>query len=174
MRRETCSVEKTAAFSSREHTWISLRVQATRHVHATGCCVRTPHARTLGSISVLKQTSPAKRLLRTYAASTLGSRSVLKETYSGKTTAAYSRREHTGISLRAQGDMFHRKDCCDLALPPKNIDDSCGRQIQFIQSSAHMSLTLSGTRDPKPQSARLCFTDCRPNKRIRCWGNIVW
>ena len=49
---------------------------------------------------------------------------------------------------------------------------TCGRQIQqFLQSSAHTSLTLSGTRDPKPRSPRPCFADCRPHKRIRCWGN---
>ena len=45
--------------------------------------------------------------------------------------------------------------------------------IQFLQSSAHTSLTLSGTRDPKPRSLRLCFTDCRPHKRIRCWGITI-
>ena len=37
-------------------------------------------------------------------------------------TAALSRRKHTWISLRAQRDMFHRKHCCDLALPLK-IDE---------------------------------------------------
>ena len=50
---------------------------------------------------------------------------------------------------------------------------TCRRQIQFLQSSAHTSLTLSGPRDPKPQSARLCFTDCRPHKRIRRWGIMI-
>ena len=89
--KEACSDEKTAAFSRREHTWISLRAQARRHVHATDCCLRTPQA--------------------------LGSLSVRKRACSGKTSAAFSRREHTWISLRAQRGMFHRKDCCDLALP---------------------------------------------------------
>ena len=94
---QTCSSGKTVAFSRREHTWISLRAQARRHVHATDCCVRTPQAH-------------------------LDLFPLRKETCSGKTTAALSRHEHTWISLRAQRDMFHRKDCCDLALPPKIHD----------------------------------------------------
>ena len=43
-------------------------------------------------------------------ARTRGSLSVRKETCFGKKTAAFSRREHTWISLHAQRDMFHRKD----------------------------------------------------------------
>ena len=93
--QETCSGEKTAAFSRREHIWISLFPCADRHVHAT-------------------------TLLHSHASSTLGFLSVPKETCSGKTTAAFSRREHTWISLRAQRDIFHRKDCCDLALSPQD------------------------------------------------------
>ena len=70
MRKQTCSGDNTAAFSRREHTWISLRAQARRHV-------------------------PSKRLLRSHAASTLGSLSVRKETCSIEKTAAFSRRERT-------------------------------------------------------------------------------
>ena len=94
-----------------------------------------------------KKTCSCDRLLRSHAASALG-------------------------CLRAQRDMFHRKDCCDLALPPRWMFFNCGHQIPFPHSSAHTSLTLSGTRDPKPRSLRLCFTDCRPHTRIRCWGII--
>ena len=61
VRKKACSGKKIVALSHREHTWISLRAQATRqdccaltprahldlspcangHVHATDCCVRT-------------------------------------------------------------------------------------------------------------------------------------
>ena len=144
------SGEKAAAFSRREHSWISLRAQARRHVHATDCCVLTPQAQldlspcakrrfwrkkccilTPGaqldlSRCASKKTCSCDRLLHSHATSTLGSLSVRKQTCSGKTTAAFSRREQIWISLRAQRDMSHRKHCCDLALPAK-IDDFCLR-----------------------------------------------
>ena len=145
--RETCSIEQAAAFSRREHTWISLRAQARKHVHATDCCVRTPQA-ILALSPCAKRHVPAKPLLRSHATSTLGSRSVRKETCYIEKTTAISR------------------------CPPRQMTFTCGRQIQFLQSNAHTSFTLSGTRDPKPQSPRLRFTDCRPHKRIRCWGNM--
>ena len=44
------------------------------------------------------------------------------ERFSCDQTAALARHKHNWISLRAQKDMFRRKDCCDLALPPKIID----------------------------------------------------
>ena len=59
-----------------------------------------------------------KKLLRSRAAGTLGSHSVRNETFSCDKTAVFSRRKHTWISLRAQRDMFLRKDCCDLVPPP--------------------------------------------------------
>ena len=63
-----------------------------------------------------QQTSSCdKKLLRSSAASTLGSHPVRKETSSCDKTAAFSRRKHTWISLRAHRDMFRQKDCCDLA-----------------------------------------------------------
>ena len=168
MRKQTCSCDNTAAFVRCEHTWISLRAQ--------------------------KDMFRRKNLLRSHAGSTVGSLSVRKKTCSCDNTAAFarceytwislrsqsgmfcekpaafSRREHSWIFFRAQRDVFHLKDCRDLALPPKIDDFTCGRQTQFLQSSAHKPLALLGTRDPKPQSPRLCFTDCRPHKRIRCWG----
>ena len=109
------------------------------------CCARTPQAHvdlsrcanrhvpvkrllrshatsTVGALSVRKTTCSCDRWLRSHATSTLGSLSVRKETCSGKTTVAFSRHEHTWISLPAQGDMFHRKDCCAHTLPHK-VDD---------------------------------------------------
>ena len=55
VRKGTCPIEKTAAFSRCEHTWIFLRAQARRH---------------------------AKRLLPSHAASTVGSRSMHKKMHS--------------------------------------------------------------------------------------------
>ena len=109
-REETCSGEKAAAFSRREHTWISFRAQTNMFMrqHAAtfarceqtwislrvqrdmfrrkGCCVLTPRAH-LDLFPCANRHVPAKRLLRSDAA-----------------------------------DMFHRKDCRDHALPPK-VDD---------------------------------------------------
>ena len=119
-RKETCSGETTAAFSRREHTWISLRAQRDMF-HRKDCCLLTPRAH-LDLSPCARRPVHATTLLPSHATSTLGSLSVRKETCSGKTAVALSRREHTWISLCAQRDMFHRKDCCDLRLPPK-IDD---------------------------------------------------
>ena len=70
------------------------------------------------SIMINKQVHAIKKLLRSRAAGTLGSHSVRNETSSCDKTAAYSRRKHTWISLRAQRDMFLQKDCGVLAPPP--------------------------------------------------------
>ena len=95
---------------------------ARRPVHAT-TLLRSHAVSTLGSRHVL-----AKRLLRSHAANTLGSRSVRKEAVSGEKTLAFSRREHTWISLRTQRNMFHRKDCCVLT-PGAQLDLSpCARR----------------------------------------------
>ena len=124
MRKERCSGEKTAAFSRREHSWISLRAQARRHVHAT-------------------------TLLRSHAVSTLGSLSVRKEACSGEKTAAFSRREHSWISLLAQRYIFHRKDCrvltprahLDLAPCASKKTCSCDRLLR-----SHATGTLGSLR----------------------------
>ena len=121
VRKEACSGEKTAAFSRREHTWISLRAQIDMF-HRKDCCVLTPRAHLDLSPCASRNTCSCDRVLRSHATSTLGSLSVRKKTCSGKTTAAFAHRKHTWISLRAQRDMFHRKDCCDLALPPQIHD----------------------------------------------------
>ena len=86
----TCSIEKTAAFSLREHTWISMRKQEdmfmrqtaafARHEHTwislraqrdmfhrTDCCVLTPRAH-LDLSPCAKRHVPVKRLLRSRAA----------------------------------------------------------------------------------------------------------
>ena len=139
---------------------------AKRHVPAKKCCFLTLKPQ-LDLSPCARRPVHATTLLRSHAVSTLGSHSVRRETCSFEKTAAFCR-EHTWISLRAQKDMFHRKDCCDLAAPPQ-IDELYLRTPD-LPSSAHTPLMLSGTRDPKPQSPRLCFTDCRPHKRIRCWG----
>ena len=117
-------LRQTAAFARHKHTWISLRAPcAKRHVPAKRLLRSDSHAvSTLGSLSVRKHTCSCDRLLRPHAVTALVSHSVRKEACSGEKTAAFSRREHTGISLRAQRDMFHRKDCCDLELRSM-IDD---------------------------------------------------
>ena len=167
VRKKTCSCDNTAALARCEHTWILLRAQRGMF-RRKNWGILTPREH-LDVAPCAKRHVRSKRLLRSYAASTLGSLSMRKqENMFMRQTAAFPRREHTWISLRAKRDMFHRKDCCDLALPPRWMIFTCGRQIQFLQSNAHTSLTLSGTRDPKPQSPRLYFTDCRPHKRICC------
>ena len=57
---------------------------------------------------------PFKRLLRSQAGSTVGSFAVRKQTCSYDNTAAFARCEHSWISLRAQRNMFRRKECCVL------------------------------------------------------------
>ena len=59
--------------------------------------------------------------LRSNAASTLGSLPVCKETCSGEKTAAFSRREHSWISLRAQTDMF----VCDNVAAFARCEHTC-------------------------------------------------
>ena len=119
---QRCSCDKTAALARHEHTWISLRAQGDMF-RRKDCCILTPRARLdLSPCANRHVHCHATTLLHSHAVSTLGSLSVRKETCSREKTAAFSRREHTWISLRAQKDMFHRKDCCVLALPPE-IDD---------------------------------------------------
>ena len=122
VRKLTCSGETTAAFCIRTpRVHFGLSPCAKQHVPAKRL-LRSYAASRLGSRSVRKALTilvHAKQLLHSHAVSTLGSLSVRKATCSGKTTAAFLRREHTWISLRAQRDIFHRKDCCDLALPPR-------------------------------------------------------
>ena len=147
VRKQTCSCDNTAVSARCEHTWSSLRAQKDMfrrkncfiltpgaHLDLALCAkrnvpskrlLRSHSAGTLGSLCVRKQEKKicsCDRLRRSHATSTLGSLSVRKKTCSGKATSAFSRREHTWIALRAQRGMFHRKDCCDLALPTK-IDD---------------------------------------------------
>ena len=140
-----CSCEKIAALARHKHTWISLRAQRDKF-RREDCCVLALRAH-LDLAPCAKRHVPSKKLLRSHAASTLGSLSVRKqelrthvhatdccirtplrtlgslsvrkEACSGRVFAAFSRCEHTWISLRAQRDMFHRKDCWDLALPPR-------------------------------------------------------
>ena len=140
---EAGSAEKTAAFSRREHTWISLRAQKDMF-RQNDCCALTPRAHLDLSPCASKKTCSCDRLLRSHATGTLGSVSVRKETCPGETTAAFSRREHTWISLRAQTDMIHGKDRCDLALPPKIDDFYLRTPDPFLQSSAHTSLYAIG------------------------------
>ena len=135
MRKEACSGKATATFSGREHTWISLRSQRDMS-HRNDCCALTPRAHLDLSPCASKKTCSCDRLLRSHATCTLGSLSVRKETCSDKTTAAFPRREYSWISPRAQSDMFHRKDCCDLALPPK-IDDFYLRTPDPVSTIKH-------------------------------------
>ena len=165
-------MRKSAACARCEHTWISLRAQRGMF-RQKDCCVLTPRAQLDLSPCAMrhvpserqprahldlspcasKNTCSCDRLLRSHAASTVGSLSVRTETCSGKTTVAFSRREHTWISRRAQRDMFHRKDCCDLALPPK-IDD-------FYLRTPDPVSTVSGTvtRNPGHRACGLQIVD---------------
>ena len=92
---------------------------ASRHVPAKKL---RPHAvSTLGSLSVHKETCSGKKLLHSHAGSTVGSLCVCKKTCSCDNTAAFARREHTWILLRAQRDMFWQNDCCVLT-PRAHLD----------------------------------------------------
>ena len=113
VRKETCSGEKTAAFSRREHTWISFRARTDMFMRQL-CCIRTPQAH-LDLSPCAKKHVLAKRLLHSHAGSTVGSLSVRKKTCScsGEKIAAFSRRGHTWISLRTQARRHvHATDCC--------------------------------------------------------------
>ena len=147
VRKEACSDKKTAAFSRREHTWISLRAQRDMF-HRKGRCVLTRRPDWDISPCASNQTCSCDRLLRSHATSTLRSLSVRKETRSGKTAASFSRCEHTWISLRAQRDMFHRKDCCDHALPPR-IDDFYLRRPDPVSTVKRVHVPYAiGYREP--------------------------
>ena len=79
---------KNAAFSPWGHTWIAIHAQEDmdlKHDQQTSSC--------------------DKKLLRSRSA---GSHSVRNETSSCDKIAAFSRRKHTWISLRAQRNMFLR------------------------------------------------------------------
>ena len=99
--------------------------RAQRDVHATDCCARMPH---LDLTPCAKRHVPAKRLLRGHAARTLGSLSVRKLACSCDNTAAFASCEHTWISLRAQRDMFRRKNCCARTLRAHLDLSPCARR----------------------------------------------
>ena len=161
VRKQTYSCDNTAAFARCEHTWISLRAQRDMF-RRKDCCVLTPRAHLDLSPCESTKTCSCDRLLRLHATSTLGSLSVRKETCSGKTTAAFSRREHTWISLRAQRDMFHREDCRDLVLPPK-IDEFYLRTPDSVSTVKRADVPLRYrepvTRNPSHRAFALQIVD---------------
>ena len=107
-----CSCDNIAAPARHKHTWIALCAQRDRFRRKATTLLHSHAVSTLGS-PCAKRLVPAKRLLRSHAASTLGSRSVRRETCSIEKIAAFSRREHTWISLRAQSRRHvHATDCC--------------------------------------------------------------
>ena len=138
--RKEISRDQKQLRSRTASTWISLHAHKNMFLQNDCCDVAPPdrlmhtkmlrfrHGGILGaqstrkktwiSIMINKQVHAIKHLLRSRAAGTLGSHSVRNETSSCDKTAAFSRRKHTWISLRAQRDMFLRKDCGDLAPPP--------------------------------------------------------
>ena len=104
-----CSCDKTAALASHKHTWISFR--AHRHTfRRKNCCVLAPGAH-LDLAPCADRHVHATTLPHSHSVSTLESLSVRKKPWPGEKTAAFSRREHTWISLRAQTDMFMRQHC---------------------------------------------------------------
>ena len=119
-------LSKTSGQLLREHTRHPLQLDL--HPHARhremfirqDCCARTPQAH-LDLFPCTKRHVPAKKLLHSHAGSTGGSPSMRKKTCSYDNSAAFARCEHTWISLRAQRDMFRRKDCCVLT-PPAHLD----------------------------------------------------
>ena len=116
---ERCSCDKNAALARHKHTWISLRAQRDMF-RQSGCCVLTPRAH-LDLAPCANRLVHATNLLHSHAVSTLGCLPVRKETCSGERIAAFSRREHTWISLRAQRDMFRQSGCCALT-PRAHLD----------------------------------------------------
>ena len=107
---ERCSCDKTAALTRHKHTWISPRAQRDMFRRKDGCVLtRLAH---LDLSPCARRHVHATTLLNSHAVSTLGSFSVRKETCSGEKTAAFSRREHTWISLRPQEDLFMRQHWC--------------------------------------------------------------
>ena len=104
------------------------------------CCANRPQAH-LDLSPCTKRQVASKRLLHSHAASTLGSLSVCKQTCSCDNTAAFARCEHTWISLRAQGDMFRRKNCCVLT-PPAHLDLApCAKRRDMLHRKDCCDLT---------------------------------
>ena len=114
-----------------------------------------------------------RNLLRSRAAGRLGSHSVRNETSSCDKTAAFSRRKHTWISLRAQRDMFLRKDCGDSAPPPIWMIFNSKARSSFYSSHAGTRPLLSWEPVTRNLVTALLLADCRPLKRIRCWGTML-
>ena len=176
---DSCSVrhQGNCCASTREipATWISLRAQARRHVHATDCCGCMPQAHLdlspcakrhvhatdccgcmppahldLFPCASKTKTCSCDRLLRSHAVSTLGSRSVHRETCSGEKTPAFSCREHSWISLRAQENLFMRQHCCartpqahlDLSPCASKKTCSCDRLLRVHATSTLGSLSV--------------------------------
>ena len=107
VRKEACSGEKSAAFSRREHSWISLRAQDDMFMRQH-CCVRTLSAH-LDPIPCAKKHVPAKILLRSHAASTFGSRPMRKEKCSiERLLRSHAASTLGSLSVRKQEDMFMR------------------------------------------------------------------
>ena len=110
VRKHTCSCDNTVPFARCERTWISLRAQKDIF-RRKDCCVLTPGAQ-LDLSPCARRPVHATTLFHSHAVSALGSLSVRKKTFSGEKIAAFSRREHSWISLRAQEDLFMRQHCC--------------------------------------------------------------
>ena len=129
-------MRQASALARHKHTCVSLRFLKETCSGEKNCCVLTPRAHldlfpcanrpahattllhshafsTLGSHSEMTHV-PANKLPCSRAGSTLGSPSVRKKTCSCDNTAAFASCEHTWISLRAQKNLFRRKDRCVL------------------------------------------------------------
>ena len=184
-KQEDMFMRQTAAFACHRHTWISLRAQRDMF-QQNDCCVRTPPAHLDLSPCASKKTCSCDKLLRSHATGTVGSLSVRKETYSGEKTAAFSRRQHTWISLRAQARRHvHATNCC-VRMPQAHLDlspcaskktCSCGKTAAFARHK-HTWISFRAQRDMFRQSdccvltprAHLDFFPCAkrhvPSKRL--------
>ena len=154
---KTCSCDETAALARHKHTWISLRAQGDMF-RQNDCCVLAPRGH-LDLAPCAKSHVPAKRLLHSHAASTLGSLSVRKRTCSCDNTAAFASCEHTWISLRAQGYMFRRKDCC-IPTPRAHLDFSPCARRPACDNTAAFAQAVSTWIPLRAQRAMFRRKDC--------------
>ena len=137
--RTEISCDQKQLRSRTASTWISLYAHRDMFLQNDCCDLAPPdrlmhtkmlhtwiaiHAQEDMDLNHDQQTSSCdKNLLRSRAAGTLGSHSVHNETSSCDKTAAFSRRKHTWISLRAQRDIHVPAKRLWRSRAAPNIDD---------------------------------------------------
>ena len=152
VRKETCPCDNTAAFSRREHIWISFRAQDDVFMQEHSCGLMPRAHWDLSSCA--RQLVHARTQLHSHTVSRLGCLSVRKATYSCDNTAAFSRREHTWILLPVQEDFIMREHSC--VFTPRQQKETFHRKDGCVPTpQAHLDLSPCAKRHI-PAKRRLC------------------